>query len=78
MIKLAENTKILRVVKVRVNCKELQKESIILGSSNKIAKKKKIRGDKGEIRHALEKNIIFFVSDVVLVDYYYHLDTILR
>lgn len=41
MIKLAENTKILRVVKVRVNCKELQKESIILGSSNKIAKKKK-------------------------------------
>lgn len=77
MIKHAANTKLLRVVKVRVNCKELQKESVILSSSNKITKKK-FRGDKGELRFSLKKKSKTLRSKVILLDYYYSLEMILK
>lgn len=45
MIKLVENTKLFRVVKIRVNYRELQKKSMILSTNNKMARRnsKKIK-----------------------------------
>lgn len=78
MIKLSENTELLRVVKVRINHKELQKESMTLSSSNKRAKRNSKEMKVKCSIHQKKKNLSFFISNVVLVDYFYHLESILR